>query len=64
MVFQAEAWRVRLAGMGMVVGVDLTIATRKLMQAGIAEELAGDLLAACERGMVAALNEKDDEDGE
>jgi hypothetical protein len=59
-LFKDNFWRVKTAGMGAVSGVNLDRATGKLVGAGVDIELAGDLLAACERGFVAAVNEKDD----
>lgn len=61
-LFLDNAWRVRVAGLGSVTGVELDRAERRLVSAGITLDLAEDLLAACEIGFVKAANEKD-EDG-
>lgn len=60
-VFQGQAWKLKTAGMGAVVGVDLDVAIRKCVRDGMDEEIAEDLLGACEQGLVAALNRKDTE---
>lgn len=62
-VFRDNAWRIRVAGMSYLVGADMTIAQRRLVAAGVDEEIAEDLLAACERGFVAAMNAKDEDVG-
>ncbi len=62
-VFKDEAWRVRVAGMGIVIGVELDTARRRCAAAGIDQSIADDLLSACEKGAVAAWNEKDETDG-
>ncbi|WP_127142838.1 hypothetical protein [Pelagibacterium montanilacus] len=59
-IFKDMCWRVRSAGLG-VVGVELGPAVERLVRAGLEPEDAEDLLMACERGFVAAVNEKDDE---
>lgn len=63
-LFCDNAWRVRVAGMSYLAGADLTIAHRRLVAAGVDQEIAEDLLAACERGFVTAMNEKDGDSGE
>ncbi|HEV7344150.1 MAG TPA: hypothetical protein VGN60_00765 [Devosia sp.] len=50
--------------MGVVLGLESGPALRQLVRAGMDEGLAEDLLGACEQGMIAALNEKDDQDGD
>lgn len=60
-VFKDTFWRVRTAGLGGVIGVDLDRAIARLERAGIETDLAEDLLTACERGFVAAMSEKDDD---
>lgn len=62
MVFEKEAWRVRVGGMGVVLGIEAAPAIRKLVLAGLDEALAEDLIGACEQGMAAALNEREDDD--
>lgn len=61
-VFEAESWRLRIGGMGVVLGIDGQFAIKKLVRAGLDEGLAEDLIAACEQGMAAALNTKEDDD--
>jgi hypothetical protein len=53
---------VKVAGLGGIIGVDTTVALRRMLRADIQRDIAEDLLAACERGFVAAMNEKDEED--
>ena len=53
----------RVGGMGTVLGIETGPAIRKLVRAGLDEGLAEDLVGACEQGMAAALNERED-DGE
>jgi len=57
---------VKLAGFGGVVGVETDIARRRAISAGIDDDIAEDLLAHCERALIAAYNEKDatDDGGE
>jgi hypothetical protein len=62
-LFLENSWRLRTAGIGGVVGLDLNRAERQLLREGIEPELAEALLAACEVGFVKAANEKD-EDGQ
>jgi hypothetical protein len=62
-IFQGEAWRIKTAGMGVIVGVDLDVAYRRCARAGIDPEIAEDLLAACERGFVTAITEQEDSSG-
>ncbi len=59
-----EAWRVRVGGMGTVLGIESGPAVRKLVRAGVDIDLAEDLIGACEQGMAVALNERDDDDDE
>ena len=59
-----EAWRVRVGGMGTVLGIESGLAVRKLVRAGVDIGLAEDLIGACEQGMAVALNERDDDDDE
>ena len=57
-LFIDNAWRVQVAGMGYVAGVDTSRAQSRLEKLGLSTETAEDLLAACEQGFVAAVNEK------
>jgi hypothetical protein len=58
--FQDESWRIKVGGMGVIVGIDTSLAHRRLVGAGVNADLADALLGAAERGCVAALNEKDE----
>jgi hypothetical protein len=60
-LFKDNSWRAKIAGFGAVTGVDLALATNRLVGAGIDRETAEDLLSGCEMGFVAAVNEKDDD---
>ncbi|WP_297105140.1 hypothetical protein [uncultured Devosia sp.] len=62
-LFMDDAHRLRLSPGGAVLGVDMDRALRRLMLAGVDGDEAETLLAGCERGLVKALSEKDD-DGE
>ena len=62
-MFLDNAWRVRVAGMGYVAGVETERAATRIAGAGVDREIAEDLLAACEVGFVTAVNEKDGDDG-
>lgn len=59
-IFKQESWRIRSAGMGAVVGVDLADARAMLAAGGMDSEIAAELLAGCEKGFVLAMNERDD----
>lgn len=61
-LFLENSWRVRVAGMGYVAGIDLQRIEDRLVGEGLPRPVAEDLLAACEVGFVKASNEKD-EDG-
>lgn len=61
--FCAHAHRLRVAGFGAVLGVETEAAARRLVDGGVDPIIAEDLLAACERGLVTAYNEKDSVDG-
>lgn len=50
----------RVAGLGAIIGVELALPHARMLAAGIDPETAEDLLAACEKGFVAAMNERDD----
>ncbi len=63
-MFLDNAWRVRVAGMGYVAGIETERAVNRIEGAGVDREIAEDLLAACEVGFVAAVNEKDGADGD
>lgn len=60
-LFRAGAHRVRVTAMGQVVGVETGSIVGRLVAAGVDDETAEILLSACERGFLAALNEKDAE---
>lgn len=62
--FQEESWRVKVGGMGVIVGIDTSIAHRQLVRAGVDAMLADTLLGAAERGCIAALNEREGESDE
>lgn len=47
--------------MGVAIGVETELAVSRLVTFGTDEGIAQDLLAACERGFVGAINEKDDD---
>ena len=58
--------RLKIAGLGMggvVVGVELEAARQRLERGGVDIDVADALLTACERGLVVATNEKDEDDG-
>lgn len=61
-IFEAEAWRLRVGGMGMVLGIESGIAIRRLERSGVEPALAEALFSACEQGLVIAFNEKDNDD--
>lgn len=63
-LFREDSHRLRLAPSGTAVGVDCSRASERLIAAGVDRDEAEILLAACERGMLTALNEKDGESGE
>lgn len=58
--FLADAWRIRVGGMGAVLGVDVDRPLAKAIQSGVPAAVAGDLIAACEAGFVTAANERDE----
>lgn len=62
-LFLDNAWRVRVVGMGHIAGIESGPVLRRLVDAAIDPLIAEDLIDACERGMVAAVNEKDETDG-
>lgn len=62
-LFLDNAWRVRVAGMSYVAGIEMGRAEARLEASGVDREIAEDLLSACEIGFVTAANEKDGEDG-
>lgn len=57
------AHRLKIAGLGGVIGVETDMAQRRMVAAGVDAEIAEDLLTACERGLMAAANERDETDG-
>lgn len=59
----ANAWRLKVAGLGGVVGFELDAARRTLIAGGTDPDIADALLTACEAAAVRAYNEKDDPDG-
>jgi hypothetical protein len=61
--FLDNHWRLKIAGLGGVTGIDLDPARRTLERSGMPPEIAEELLAACEYGALKAINAKDDEDG-
>lgn len=63
-VFTEHSWRLRVGGMGSILGVETAPMLRALDRAGVPPTIAEDLLAACEGGLVSAMSEKDDPDGE
>ena len=63
-MFLATSWRLRIGGMGTVIGVETAPMLRQLRRDGMDDDLAEDLIAACEGGLVNALNEKEGMDGE
>lgn len=50
--------------MGAVTGADTSRAAERLRRFGMDGDVADELLAACEIGMVRAYNEKDGADGQ
>ena len=62
-LFRDDSHRLRLAPSGAATGVDYGRGLTRLMAAGVDTDEAEVLLAACERGMLSALNEKDDDRG-
>ena len=62
--FTDDAWRINVQGMGLITGVDTTRAADRLQRFGMDRDVAADLLAACEVGLVRAYNEKDEPDGQ
>lgn len=58
-LFREASHRLRLAPSGAALGVDYGQATTRLVAAGVGADEAETLLAACERGMLAALSEKE-----
>ncbi|HEV7278391.1 MAG TPA: hypothetical protein VGN80_19090 [Devosiaceae bacterium] len=58
-LFRAGAHRVRVTSMGQVVGVETDAILRRLEAAGIDTETADVLVAACERGFLLAMSEKE-----
>lgn len=63
-LFSENAWRVNVQGMGVVTGADTSRAADRLRRFGMDGDIADELLAACEMGMVRAYNEKDGADGQ
>lgn len=63
-MFKASAWRVRYAGLGVPVGIDLDAARRQIVAGGAEEWEATRLLDACEIGFLKALSENRENDGE
>jgi hypothetical protein len=61
-LFQEHAWRVRVAGMSYISGIEHGPVRTAAVRAGITDTVFEMLLTACERGFVAASNEKDDDD--
>lgn len=59
-IFLAGAHRVRTAGMGQVTGVEADGMIARLVAAGADRDAAEIMIAGCEVGMLAALNEKDE----
>jgi len=53
--FCAPPIRLTYAGLGSCTGVDSSGAERRLIAAGIEPEIAEDLLAACETGLLSAF---------
>lgn len=63
-LFLGAAHRVQVVGMSYVAAIDLDGPRRMMLAAGADEDTTEDLLAACELGFTAALNDrKDREDG-
>lgn len=62
-LFLANSHRVKVAGLGALVGFELGTAVDRMVAAGTPREIAEELLTACERAAVEARNEKDDADG-
>lgn len=68
----AQAWdlmlkasgQLRLGGMGGAVGIDMCVALKMAEALGYDTRAAAELIPAAERGMVAALNKRNDDDGE
>jgi 2C-methyl-D-erythritol 2,4-cyclodiphosphate synthase len=49
--------------MGVITGIDLDAARRACRSSDMDETIADALLGACERGAVAAMNEKQGDEG-
>ena len=61
-VFKDDAHRLRLTPGGGVLGVEMERATRRLMASGVTGDEADMLLMGCERGLVAALSQREGHD--
>lgn len=53
------AWRVRVAGMGTIVGVETASAIERLVGTGVDRSVAEDLIGACEAGFLKAIRDED-----
>lgn len=59
-VFTADAWRIRVGGLGAIVGVEVERAIQRAIGSGVPAGIADELMAACEAGFVTAANERDE----
>lgn len=64
-MFKQYGLRPRVAGMGVIIGLELDVPLRRLMAAGVCQDIAEDLLAACEGGYLTSGHheEEDEADG-
>jgi hypothetical protein len=57
--FCENIFRVRLAGLGAIVGIELDTPLRQLDRAGVDPDVAEELLRRCEIAFIAARSRKD-----
>jgi hypothetical protein len=57
--FCENIFRVKLAGLGAIVGLDIEVPLRQLERAGVDPDVAEELLRRCEIAFVLARSRKD-----
>ncbi len=59
---QQHGWRLKAAGLATVTGLDLDVARRQMLSAGVDPDITDELLGAAEAAAVVAYNEKEGND--